>query len=53
MARYKVVVVNLGYESYHHEQEILAPLNAELVLAPADCLMKMMSFLLPKTPMPF
>ncbi|MBN1102296.1 MAG: C-terminal binding protein [Deltaproteobacteria bacterium] len=38
MAKYKVVVVSLGYESYETEREILAPLDAEIVLAPRDCL---------------
>jgi D-3-phosphoglycerate dehydrogenase len=37
MTRYKVVVVNLGYESYHVEREILKPVGAELILAPKDC----------------
>jgi D-3-phosphoglycerate dehydrogenase len=37
MATYKVVVVNLGYESYEIERGLLAPLGAELVLAPEDC----------------
>ncbi len=31
-------MVNLGYESYHYEHEILEPLNAKLVLPPTDCL---------------
>jgi D-3-phosphoglycerate dehydrogenase len=38
MPKYKVVVVSLGYESYGTEQDILRPLDAELVLAPKDCL---------------
>ena len=38
MARCKVAVVNLGYESYHIEREILEPVGAELILAPKDCL---------------
>ncbi len=38
MARYKVAVVNLGYESYHVEREILEPIGVELILAPKDCL---------------
>src|SRR5450756_164595 len=38
MSRYKVVVVNLGYESYQVEREILEPVDAELILAPNDCL---------------
>jgi D-3-phosphoglycerate dehydrogenase len=37
MATYKIVVVNLGYESYRIEKEILEPLGAELVLASRDC----------------
>ncbi len=38
MSRYQVVVVNLGYESYEVEREILRPTGAELTLAPDDCL---------------
>jgi D-3-phosphoglycerate dehydrogenase len=38
MSKYKVVVVNLGYESYQVEREILEPVDAELILAPKDCL---------------
>lgn len=38
MARYKVAVVNLGYESYHVEREILEPIGVELILASKDCL---------------
>ena len=38
MPKYKVVVVNLGYESYQVEREILKPVDAELILAPNDCL---------------
>ena len=37
MASFKVVVVNLGYESYRIEEEILEPFGAELVLAARDC----------------
>ena len=37
MARYKVVVVNLGYETYDYEREILAPIDAEVILSPIDC----------------
>jgi D-3-phosphoglycerate dehydrogenase len=37
MAKYKVVVVSLGYESYDYEREILRPIDAELVLSPRDC----------------
>jgi len=38
MSKYKVVVVNLGYESYEVERKILEPVDAELILAPHDCL---------------
>ena len=38
MARFKVVVVSLGYASYATEREILNPIGAELVLAASDCL---------------
>jgi D-3-phosphoglycerate dehydrogenase len=38
MARFKVVVVSLGYASYAIEREVLKPIDAELVLAPSDCL---------------
>lgn len=38
MAKYKVVVVSLGYESYATERELLLAAGAELVLAPRDCL---------------
>ena len=37
MAKYKVVVVNLGYESYDIERRVLEPIGAELILAPNDC----------------
>jgi len=37
MAKYKVVVVSLGYENYDHEREILEPLDAKVVLSPKDC----------------
>jgi D-3-phosphoglycerate dehydrogenase len=37
MARYKVVVVSLGYETYDYEREILEPIDAEVVLSPIDC----------------
>jgi D-3-phosphoglycerate dehydrogenase len=37
MAQPKVVVVNLGYETYQYEHDILKPLNAKLVLTPKDC----------------
>jgi hypothetical protein len=36
MSKYRVVVVNLGYESYEVEREILKPADAELILAPND-----------------
>jgi D-3-phosphoglycerate dehydrogenase / 2-oxoglutarate reductase len=38
MANFTVVVVNLGYESFDQEKEILSSIGADLVLAPADCL---------------
>lgn len=38
MARYKVVVVNIGYESYTTEQEILKSVDAAVVAAPKDCI---------------
>jgi D-3-phosphoglycerate dehydrogenase len=38
VSRYTVVVVSLGYESYAIEREILKAVDAELVLAPRDCL---------------
>lgn len=38
MARFTVVVVSLGYASYATEREILKAIDAELVLAPSDCL---------------
>lgn len=37
MAKYKVVVVNLGYESYDVERQILEPIGAELILPRDDC----------------
>lgn len=37
MAKYKVVVVSLGYANYDYEREILEPLDAEVVLSPKDC----------------
>ena len=37
MAKYKVVVVNLGYDSYDIERQILEPIDAELILARDDC----------------
>ena len=38
MATFKVAVLSLGYESYDTEREILGEIDAELILAPADCL---------------
>lgn len=38
MPKFNVVVVSLGYASYATEREILKPIDAELVLAPSDCL---------------
>jgi hypothetical protein len=38
MPKFTVVVVSLGYASYATEREILKPIDAELVLAPSDCL---------------
>jgi D-3-phosphoglycerate dehydrogenase len=38
MSTYTVAVVSLGYESYATEREILASVDAELVLASRDCL---------------
>jgi D-3-phosphoglycerate dehydrogenase len=38
MSKHKVAVVSLGYESYDTEREILRAVDAELVLAPQDCL---------------
>jgi len=38
MPNYTVVVASLGYESYAIEREILKAVDAELVLAPRDCL---------------
>jgi D-3-phosphoglycerate dehydrogenase / 2-oxoglutarate reductase len=38
MAKFKVVVVNLGYETYQFERDILEPIGAELVLSPKDCM---------------
>jgi D-3-phosphoglycerate dehydrogenase len=37
MARYNVVVVSLGYESYRIEREILEPVGAQIILSPIDC----------------
>ncbi|MGD9307392.1 MAG: C-terminal binding protein [Desulfobacterales bacterium] len=37
MAKYKVVVVSLGYETYDYEREILKPIDAEIILSPKDC----------------
>ena len=38
MAKFKVVVVNLGYETYQFERDILEPIGARLVLSPIDCM---------------
>ena len=38
MSKHKVVVVSLGYESYETERTILRAVDAELALAPRDCL---------------
>jgi D-3-phosphoglycerate dehydrogenase len=38
MSKYTVVVVSLGYESYAIEREILKAVDADLALAPGDCL---------------
>lgn len=38
MARFKVAVVNLGYESYQTERDILKTIDADLIVAPGDCL---------------
>jgi D-3-phosphoglycerate dehydrogenase len=38
MPRFKVAVLSLGYESYETEREILSDVDAELILAQADCL---------------
>ena len=37
MKKYKVSVVNLGYETYGVERKLLADIGADLVLAPGDC----------------
>ena len=37
MAQQKVVIVNLGYETYQYEHDILKPLNTKVVLTPKDC----------------
>ena len=37
MAKYKVVVINPGYESYHLERKILEPVGAEVLVAEEDC----------------
>jgi D-3-phosphoglycerate dehydrogenase len=38
MAKFKVVVVNLGYETYQFERDILEPIGVELVLSRKDCM---------------
>lgn len=37
MAKYTAVVVNLGYESYRIEQDILRTVDTKLVVVPKDC----------------
>lgn len=37
MGKYKIVVINPGYESYQIESEILAPLGADVIIAETDC----------------
>jgi len=37
MAKYKVVVVSLGYETYQYERDILEPIDAEVIISPVDC----------------
>ncbi|MDJ0817033.1 MAG: C-terminal binding protein [Desulfobacterales bacterium] len=37
MARYKVVVINPGYESYDIERSLLEPVGAEVLVAESDC----------------
>ncbi len=37
MARYKVVVINPGYESYDIERSLLEPVGAEVLVAEPDC----------------
>jgi len=37
MAKFRVVVINPGYESYHIEREILKPIDAEVIIAKQDC----------------
>lgn len=38
MSKHMVAVVSLGYESYAIERDILKAIDAELVLAPQDCI---------------
>lgn len=38
MAKFRVVVVNLGYESYQTERDILGTVDAEVILASEDCM---------------
>ncbi len=37
MKNYKVSVVNIGYESYDLEKQLLAEIGADLILAPEEC----------------
>lgn len=37
MGKYRVVIVNLGYPSFDTEQDILAPVDADVVPAEFDC----------------
>ncbi len=37
MAKYTVVVVSLGYETYQYERDILNPIGAEVIVSPIDC----------------
>lgn len=37
MAKYKVIVINPGYESYDIERELLEPIGAEVIVAAKDC----------------
>ena len=37
MAKYKAVVINPGYESYHLERKILEPVGAKVIVAEKDC----------------
>lgn len=37
MSKYKVAVVNFGYETYDVERDLLAEIGADLVFAPEEC----------------